>query len=134
MRRWGLVIAEVVGPGEPRALSCDPMVRAWLLGGRRLDEPLSGVARLLAHLPPLPCWPVDETAARVERVLESGDRLRLLVTGTPGSGRRTFAAAVAAKLDLPLLSVDSDAVDDEAWPRVFLHAQRQAYLDRCALA
>jgi adenylate kinase family enzyme len=134
LRRWELVIAEPVGPGEPRALSCDPMVRAWLLGERRLDEPLTGVAQLLAKSQPLPCWPVDAVAARIERVLASGDRLRLIVSGTPGSGRRTFASAVAAKLGLPLLVIRCDAVDDQDWPRVFLHAQRQAYLDRCALA
>src|SRR5262249_40339255 len=61
-------------------------------------------------------------------------RVRVLLVGPPGAGRRTFAAVVAARLGLPLLVLDTDLMDDAAWPRVFLRAQRQAFLDECALA
>jgi len=135
LRRWQLVSEEPVSPGEPPALVCDPLVRAWMLGGHHLDEALVGVAR--AHAAPahaLPRWPVDETAARIDRILATAGRARIVVRGTPGSGRRTLAATIASRLGLRLLVVDADAIDDESWPRLFVRAQRQAFLDRCALA
>lgn len=135
LRRWHLVSEEAVAPGEPPALVCDPLIRAWMLGGHHLDEALVGVARphaAAAYL--LPRWPVDATAARVEQILATAGRARIVVRGTPGSGRRTLAAAIASRLGLRLLVVDADAIDDENWPRLFVRAQRQAFLDRCALA
>ena len=45
LRRWHLVSEEPVAPGEPPALVCDPLVRAWMLGGHHLDEALVGVVR-----------------------------------------------------------------------------------------
>jgi MoxR-like ATPase len=135
LRRWQLVAEEPVAPGEPPALVCDPLVRAGILGGHHLDEALGGVARPhAAPAQPLPRWPVDETAARIERILATAGRARVVVRGTPGSGRRTLAASIASRLGLRLLVVDADAIDDEAWPRLFVRAQRQAFLDRCALA
>ena len=134
LRRWRLVVEEPVGPGEPRALSCDPLVRSWLLGERHLDEVLAGTARPVPCLAPLPRWPAEATASRIERVLAARGRLRVRISGTPGSGRRTLAAAIAGRLGLPVLAVESGAVDDDGWPRLFLHAQRQAFLDRCAPA
>ncbi|WP_428667463.1 ATP-binding protein [Reyranella sp.] len=135
LRRWQLVSEEPVAPGEPPALVCDPLIRAWILGGHHLDEALVGVAHLHATpARPLPRWPVDEMAAHIERILATAGRARVLVRGTPGSGRRTFAASIASRLGLQLLVVDADAIDDESWPRLFVRAQRQAFLDRCALA
>ncbi len=133
LRRWRLVIEEPVAAAEPPALVCDPLIRAWVLGGHHLDEALVGIARPRAAQPPLPRWPVANLAARIEQALSTGG-VRTLIRGTPGSGRHTVAACVAGKLGLRLLAVDSDVTDDEAWPRVFLLAQRQAFLDRCALA
>jgi MoxR-like ATPase len=134
LRRWHLIVEETVAPGEPPALVCDPLVRAWILGGHHLDETLIGAARPQAPAEPLPGWPVEQAAIRIERILSQGGQARVLIRGTPGSGRRTLATCIATRLGLRLLSVDSDAADDEAWPRVFLRAQRQAFLDRCALA
>jgi len=134
LRRWELVVEESVGPGEPRALSCDPLVRSWLLGERRLDEALASAARPVPRLAPLPRWPTEAIASRIERVLAARGRLRVRISGTPGSGRRTLAAAIAGRLGLPVLAVESGAVDDDGWPRLFLRAQRQAYIDRCAPA
>ena len=134
LRRWHLVAEEPVGPGEPVALAVDPLIRAWVQGGHHLDEALVGVARPHPPRDPLPRWPVEPAAAHIEGLLAAGRAARLIIRGTGGTGRRTFAACVAAKLGLRLLEVDGDAIEEEAWPRLFLRAQRQAYLDRCALA
>jgi MoxR-like ATPase len=134
LRRWRLVIEEPIGAGEPLAITCDPLIRAWVLGGHHLDEALVGAARPHPAQTSLPRWPVERAAAQIEHVLATGAGARTLIRGTPGGGRHTFAACVAGKLGLRLLAVDSDAVEDDGWPRLFLHAQRQAFLDRCALA
>jgi MoxR-like ATPase len=134
LRRWQLVIEETVAPGEPTALVCDPLIRAWILGGHHLDEALVGVAHPCAPAEPLPRWPVADTVRRIERILAAGGRSRIVIRGTPGSGRRTLAATISSQLGLRLLVVDADAVDDDNWPRLFVRAQRQAFLDRCALA
>lgn len=133
--RWELVVPRETSPAEPALLACDPQMRDWLLGKPVLSEHLTGTARLCPPRAPLPGWPVDETAAWLTRTLEGppSGRVRLHVTGARGAGRRTFAAAVADKLGLPLLVIDADHADDAHWRRLFVHAQRQAYLDGCAL-
>ncbi len=133
LRRWELIQATPMGPGEPDVLSCDPLVRDWLLGDHRLDEVLVPLARIQPTLEPLEGWRVEETAQRLRATLETA-RARVCVVGPPGSGRRTLAAGVAASLGLSLLVIDVDAVPDEDWRRVFLRAHRQAFLDGCALA
>jgi adenylate kinase family enzyme len=123
------------GAGEPRLFACDPAIREWLCGGDGVDPELVEVARVQPALAPLASWPTAEVLALVERTLASdGGRLRLRIAGLPGSGRRTLAATVSARLGLTLLAIDSDAVDDSSWPRLFLRAQRQAFLGRTALA
>ena len=134
LARWELVRRDAAGTAEPEALVCDPLIRDWLLGDNRLDESLVGVVELRRAPPPLATWPVDDTTGRITRAIEDGARARVHVTGAPGSGRRSFAAAAARALELPLLVVDVDRIDDAAWPSVFRRAQRQAFLDRCALA
>jgi AAA+ superfamily predicted ATPase len=133
LRRWELVRAESTGPAAPDSLSCDPLLRDWLLGDNRLDEALVGVASLRQPMRPLPSWPLDACLGRVTRAFQDGERVRVCIVGAPGTGRTTFAAAVARAIDVPLLVVDVDRVED-AWPTVFLRAQRQAFLDRCAIA
>ena len=133
LRRWELVRGETIAPADPEALVCDPMIRDWLLGDNRLDEALVGVASLRRPQAPLPGWPVDDCVRRVSRSLQDGERVRVCIAGAPGTGRTSFAAAVARAVELPLLVVDVDRVDD-AWPTVFRRAQRQAFLDRCAIA
>jgi hypothetical protein len=134
LRRWGLVHEESLSPGEPRALVIDPQVRDWLCGQHRLDASLVAVSQLVPAHPPLAGWPVEAIVGRAERVLEGGGKLRVRVSGVPGSGRRTLAAVVAGRLGLPLLAIDADRIEESDWPRVFVRAQRQAFLDRCALA
>jgi AAA+ superfamily predicted ATPase len=135
LRRWELVHEREVVPGEPPTLTCDRQVRDWLLGENDLDEHLVGIASIRPPLPPLASWPVQRTADLLARAVnaEGTTRVRLVVAGPPGSGRRTFAACVASELGLPLLAIDCGAIPDQAWHRVFVRVQRQAYLDRCAL-
>ncbi len=131
--RWFLIQRHEIGVGEPAGLSCDPQIRDWLLGRNTLDKALLGAARLvgpsefkLAH------WPVDEVAGWIERSLSEIDPkpLRILVIGPHGAGKQAFASAVARKLAMPLIVIDTDACDDASWPGFLLHAQRQAFLDR----
>ena len=136
LARWELVQAREVAPGEPLLLACDPMLRDWLQGRQSLDPYLVGVATILPPLEALQDWPVEETVAFIKHLAygETAGRVRVHVVGPPGSGRRTLAAAIAARLGLVLLAIDSDRVELEHWPRVYLRAQRQAYLDGVALA
>jgi hypothetical protein len=136
LRTWELVTEKEIVPGEVPMLVCDQMVRDWLLGENDLDEHLVGVATLHPPLPPLEGWPVQETADVLARIVNNGHagRARVRISGLVGSGRRTLAACIGAELDLPLLVIDADRIEDRDWDRVFVRAQRQAYLDRCALA
>ncbi len=134
--RWELLRSREVAPGEPPALELDAAVRDWLLGLDGLDPELAGIARVVAPLEPLPGWPVEETALSLARILDGGrpPRIRLHLAGPPGSGKRTLAACVAARLGLMLLAVDSDGAPEGTFRQLFQRAQRRAWLDRCALA
>jgi len=134
--RWALVERREGTIGEPAAITCDSQIRDWILDRNSLDPALVGVARIQPAPEPLSQWPVDEVASWFRQTLGNmvQPRLRVVVSGPAGVGRRSFAAAVAQRLQLPLLVIDADAVDDAGWPALFLHAQRQAFLDTCALA
>jgi adenylate kinase family enzyme len=134
--RWQLIHARETGVGEPRALMCDPHIRDWVLGRDTMDESLAAVAQPQTPRDPLPSWPVEAVMQFLQKTLrsEEANRVRVTVVGPPGSGRRSFAATIGARLGMPLLTIDVDAVDEQRWPQVFLHAQRHAYLERCALA
>lgn len=135
--RWELIQRREAGVGEPHALVCDSQVKHWLLGASTLDELLIGAARLIESAGArLPEWPVNEITSWIQDALskEKLPHLRLVVVAPRGGGKRTFSAAVARKLDMPLLLVNADNVEDSLWPRVFMHAQRQVFLDTAALA
>lgn len=136
LARWELVQEREVGPGEPAVLTCDPTVRDWLQGRAFLDPALVGLAEVRPPMEPLANWPVNESAEFVERLIgtEPGVRVRVQIVGPPGSGRRTLAATIAERLGLAVLAVDTDRLAAEEWPRVYLRAQRHAYLDGLAPA
>jgi hypothetical protein len=135
--RWDFVQRHETGVGEPVALICDAQIKEWLLGKSTLDEPLIGAARLVnANGHQLPEWPVDEISKWIEQALQSAESrcLRLIVVAPQGGGKRKFAAAVCHRLGMPLLIVNVNETDDANWSRLFLHAQRQVFLDTAALA
>jgi adenylate kinase family enzyme len=132
---WGLVREMDMAHGEPARLDCDPFIRNWLLGRMDLDEALTGIAQVQPCHQPLSRWPVNETLGFIAKMLKSEHQhtIRIFVSGTEGSGRRSFAAAVCRKLGLLLLSVAVDCIADANWPQTYKLAQRQAYLDGCVL-
>ena len=134
--KWDLVREKEVGPGEPHQLSCDALIRDWLQGHNSLDESLVGIAKIYLHMTPLKNWPVDEAVTFLKRMSndETPRTVRLRIVGPPGGGRRTFAAMVSSRVDLSLFAIDVDQIEEQNWRRVFIRAQRQAYLDRYALA
>lgn len=136
LKVWGLVNEHSTGNGEPVRLEFGTCLRNWLLGQDDPDCALTGIADVQTLREPLANWPLDETATRVARLLDQPNppRLRLLIAGAEGSGRRTFAACVAAQLGLPLLAIDSDRIPETNWANAFMRAQRHAQLNRCALA
>jgi len=131
LKLWHLVIAKEVTSVEPGAFVIDSMIADWLLGQRPLDEPL--VARATISIPqnPLSNWPVKQTKIKLEGFLHQDPpkQVRLVISGPTGSGRRTFAAVISAELRMPVLTIDSDHLDNESWQNLYLHAQRQAFLD-----
>jgi adenylate kinase family enzyme len=135
LARWEMVLSRDVGAGEPAALTCDPQLRDWLAGIDLLPDPLVGIAHVVEPQPPPGSWPIQETAERIHRLInrDGTTRTSVTVSGARGSGRRTFAAAVAAELRLPALAVDADQISDPEWRRAYVLAQRHAYLERSAL-
>jgi ATPase family associated with various cellular activities (AAA) len=135
--RWELIQRRETGPGEPAALVCDPQIRDWLAGRRTLDETLLAGTRVIEPAAvDLPEWPVEDVAEWIDGMLQrpGSPRLRIVVVAPRGGGKRTFAASVARALGMRLLLVDADGSDDASWPRLFLRAQRQVFLDTAALA
>jgi len=130
---WGLVRAGEAAPGEPTPLAADSLVIDWLQGELCMDPALLGKAQVVEPREPLENWPVETTARLVERVLEREPALRILLTGPPASGRRTFAAAVAGRFGIQTLSVNTTEIMDADWPDAFMRAQRLAVMSGAAL-
>ena len=135
--RWELIQRRDMGVGEPQALVIDPQIKDWLRGKSSLDEVLIGAVGMAeSNGSALPEWPIDEIATWTQESFRSVEqtRVRVVVVAPRGGGKGDFAAAVAAKLTMPLLAVDSDAGDEGNWKRFFLHTQRQAFLETAALS
>jgi len=130
---WKLVRAGETAPGEPAPLTIDPVVIDWLQGELRLDADLVGKVHTVPPHSPLDSWPVAETAQAIERALQHQSAVRVVVSGSPASGRRTFAAAVATRFGIETLGVDTSAIDAEDWPDVFVRVQRLAVMGGTAL-
>jgi len=115
------------------AVICDPHIVAWLLGRNDLDGALLGRAELVTARPALATWPVEPVAEAVRRALDAGESasVRIVVRAGAGEGRRTFAAAVAAELGMPALTVRAEAVELAA-RELLMRASRQAFLDGVA--
>ena len=135
LRLWNLVHEKEIAPGNPSLFTVDPMICHWVAGSSMLDPILVGRAEIREPLPPLNNWPVSEAVALIGRHVnnEMEGRVRIVVSGSAGSGRRTLTAVTAAEFGIPLLVIDSDRIAREEWETTYRHAQRQAFLDRTAL-
>lgn len=130
--RWELVERRETGAAEPQALVCDPQISEWLQGRSTLDSSLiTGAAVGAPPAEVLPEWKVDEIAGWIQEALRQSPppKLRIVVVAPQGGGKRSFATAVAQQVGLTLLLVNADTADDASWRRLFLRAQRQAFLD-----
>src|SRR6266478_9570315 len=121
---WGLLMPIARTAGEPDAFEADPRVVDWLRGVLGLDAPLVGRAHLVERQRPFAAWPVAATARDAVRATESGRPVRIIVAAAPGSGRASFAAAVAAGLNRRALVVDPAGAED--FPDLVMRARRLA--------
>lgn len=128
LAHWELVRVGDASPGDPAPLELDPHIFEFLCGQSGADPFLVDNLSLLSSAPAPASWPVAETAERIDRVLSEGYGVRVLVAGPKNSGRRTLAACVSEALGGRTLALDTTGIDDDAWPRFHLHAQRQALL------
>jgi hypothetical protein len=130
---WGLVSAGEAAASEPAPLAVDPLIIDWLQGELRMDPALVGRVQIIEPHKPLESWPVEMTARMIQHAIERESAVRVLLAGPPASGRRTFAAAVAARFGIQLLSVDTTEITDTDWPDTFMRAQRLAVMSGVAL-
>jgi len=110
---WGLARAEAVAPGEPPALSADPLIPAWLCGDFRIDRSLAGLVRTESPRGTPASWPIAAAADAIRASFAAGRPVRLAVGGAPGSGRVAFAKAVVASLGMAPLIADLSTVSRE---------------------
>ena len=130
---WKLIHEREGSPGEPVQLRCDRFVVQWLLGQEMLDAPLVPVAKFYSARSPLQNWPVKESVLLIERLMNRGSkRIRVILSGPEGCGRKTMAAILCNCFGMRLLAINSGSAED--WQSLYLHARRQALLDRCGLA
>ena len=130
---WGLITASEAAAGDLPPLAVDPVVVAWLHGDLRVDAALIGLVGVVEPQSQLESWPVDDAVRLIQRGLDRESAVRLVIAGPPSSGRRTFAAAIAARFGIQTLGVDIGQIADDNWPDLFMRAQRLAVLGRTAL-
>ena len=130
---WNLVVANQVGPGEPDALSIDPVVPAWLEGTLWIDRNLAGLVHNTEANSSLPSWPVETLAAQVRRALALGKPIRIAISGELGSGSTALAAAAAKAASLSALIVDTTDIADADWTDRYVRLQRLAAISGTAL-
>lgn len=131
---WKFVISGQASPGEPVPLSVDPLVIDWLLGESGIDPTLMGLVSLVQPKAPPAGWPVEAAAGRIRRAIQAGSAVRVIVSGPPASGRKTFAASVSEGYGMQTLAIDDSDISDAEWPEIYLRAQRMAILGGTSLA
>ncbi len=135
LKLWNLIHVKEFVNSEPDMYVCDPHIVDRLMGKSDMDAVLLGVAHIQYSQPPLSNWPEEECFAFIDKTLKNNpsQRINICVSGFSGSGRKTFAARISERLNLPLMVLDVDRFSDEQWERVYIHAQRHAYLEGYAL-
>lgn len=137
LARWELVRRIELAPGEPDGLALDPAIVDWFTGAFAIEAPLVALARPVELVPALPSWPLASVASELSarwRTAGAARAVRVIVRAPSGTGRTSFAAALAEVLGLRLLALDSDGVDDAGWFDVVRRAHRQAFLTQTAMA
>ncbi|UUZ72531.1 ATP-binding protein [Polaromonas sp. P1(28)-8] len=111
------------------ALSIDAGILSWLEGEHELDRALAGRVRLLE--PEYECerWAIPALASRIRQGLEQGTRWRVQLSSDDPLAAGWAAAALGAKLGLPVMRVSQTTAAVETEIAVRLH--RQAFLDGC---
>ena len=136
LARWELVRRIELAPGEPDGLALDPAIVDWFTGAFAIEAPLVALARPVEVVAPLASWPLAATAAEVAARWRDGQparAVRVIVRAPSGTGRASFAAALARTMGLRVLAIDSDGVDDVGWGEVVRRAHRQAFLTQTAM-
>lgn len=98
---WELLREVQPHPAGPLALVIDETVADWLEGGNPLPPALGERVDIAQAPEPPPGWPVAATAEFVMAALGHGGEgpVAVDIEGADGTGRRSFARAVAAALD-----------------------------------
>lgn len=133
---WKLLEKKEIHIGEPEKYTISPFLYNWLSGVSDLDEKLVAYSHLIPAEEPLPNWPVNAASEFLKENLSINPtgRIRLIIEGAQGIGRKTFAACVARKLNMPVLAIKTDGLSNEQWKELCVHVFRHAYIDGCAIA
>lgn len=123
---WALVRPIHIAPGEPLRFEADQRIVDWMFAMVSSDRELALALRTIEPGLIPDEWPVRETMTRVRRALDAGGKVRLVVEGRPGSGRRRFGAEVARLLDRQPLLVDPAPLAPDGWAENFMRLQRFA--------
>jgi adenylate kinase family enzyme len=130
---WQLVTQGTTGPGEPLSLHVDPVVVSWYAGTLEVAKRLIGLLRPLPLEAELPDWPICATVAQCTEQLARGQATRVVVLGSPRSGRKCFARAIAENLGFSALAIDTQHVSEQDFAEVYLLAERHALLENSLL-
>ena len=133
---WGLVRESSRESRDGCVVAVDPRVLDWFRGTLALDDALIRRAQRVGPREPLDGWSVGEVASAIRRATEQGVPVRVVVRGRPGSGRATFAAAVAHQLDSTCLAVKAVGKDEpnETWDEVARCALRLSLVGGLVIA
>lgn len=123
---WALVRPIHIAPGEPLRFEADQRIVDWMFAMVSSDRELALALRTIEPGLIPDEWPVRETVKRVRRALDAGGKVRLVVEGRPGSGRRRFGAEVARLLERQPLLVDPAPLAPDGWAENFMRLQRFA--------
>ena len=136
VRTWNIIREVSPGTGEPDRFECDPFIKNWLLGYNDLGEILAAVAKYQPAHQPLANWPVQQLVDYLKRIWsdDGQQRVRIIVSGAEGSGRKTFAAFVCQRLGLRLISVNANQIADNRRQQTYVQIQRYAFLTNTAVA
>jgi adenylate kinase family enzyme len=136
VRTWNIIREISPGTGEPDRIECDPFIKNWLLGYNDLGEVLAAVAKQQPAYQPLTGWPVQKLVDYLKRIWsdDGQQRVRIIVSGAEGSGRKTFAAVVCQHLGLRLISVNANHMAENRRSQTSVQIQRYAFLTNTALA